>query len=152
MKTFTIICTFIIFLSCTENKSKSEFLLFEIRLAEAEPIPNLVEMTMYNSDLKFFVDDSVFLNNDDLTSAEVIDWEDWETHPKVMVILNDDGRDKFAVFTQKNIGKNAAILIDHRLFSAPRINASITEGKLIIVGNFSHEEALKIVEGIIPKE
>jgi preprotein translocase subunit SecD len=149
MKTLTIFCIFVILISCTENKSKSEFLLFEIRLAQIESDPDLVEMAMYNSDQKFFVDEFVFLNNDDLTSAEVIDWE---THPKVMVMLNDDGRGKFADFTLKNTGKKAAILVDQKLVSTPRINAPITEGKLIIVGNFSHEEALKIAEGIIPRE
>jgi preprotein translocase subunit SecD len=147
MKPMIVFFAFVLFISCSDNVTKNEVLPFELRLAESNPSSNLVEMTMYNSDLKFFVADSIFLNNDYITSAEVIDWE---TQPKVMVELNDEGRKIFAAFTEENVGKNAAILVDKKLISAPKINAPITEGKLIIVGLFSHEEALKFAQGILP--
>jgi len=146
MKLMIVFFAFVMLISCSNKVTKNEVLLFEVRLAESEPSLNLVEMTLYNSDLKFFVADSIFLNNNHITSAEIIDWD---THPKVMVTLNDKGREKFAAFTQENIGKNAAIIVDNKLVSVPKINAQIKEGKLIIVGNFTHEEALKIAEGIL---
>jgi preprotein translocase subunit SecD len=68
-----------------------------------------------------------------------------------MVGLNDKGREKFKVFTKQNIGKNAAILVGGKLVSAPRINAKIEEGKLIIVGYFTPEEAEKISNGLMTK-
>jgi len=148
MKTMIVLFTFTIFLSCSEKRPTNDFLSFELRLAETRPNPDLKEMNLSNSDMNFFVKDAVFLTNNDIESSEVIDWD---THPKVMVILNDAGREKFAVFTEENIGKNAAILVDHKLVSAPRINASITEGKLVIVGFFSHEKALQIATGIVPQ-
>jgi len=147
MKVLIVFFTLIIFLSCSENKSNNNPLLFELRIAESEANPNLIEMIMDKTDLKFYVHDSVFIKNKDIKSTDVFDWE---THPKVMVILTDEGRKKFTVFTQQNIGKNAAILLDNKLVSAPRINAEIPEGKLIIIGHFSHEEALRIAEGILP--
>lgn len=147
MKTLSIFITFLIFLSCSENKPSYNPLSFELRLAESEPDPNLIEMNLKNSNLKFFVQETVFLNNEDIESADVFDLE---THPKVMVILTDNGREKFAAFTSENIGKNAAILVDQKLVSAPKIMAGITEGKLIIIGHFSQEEVLKISEGITP--
>jgi preprotein translocase subunit SecD len=147
MKKTIIFSILVIFLSCSENKTNYDFLSFEIRLTETEPNPNLTKMNLDNSDLIFFVQDSVFLNNMDIKSTEVIDWD---THPKVMVTLTDDGRDKFATYTQENIGKNAAILVNSKLVSAPKIMAGIMEGKLLIVGHFSHEEAVKIAEGILP--
>lgn len=147
MRALIVIFTLIIFLSCSENESNYNLLLFELRLAESEANPNLIEMNMDKTDLKFYVHDSVFIKNIDIKSADVFDWE---THPKVMVILTDEGRKKFAAFTQKNIGKNAAILVDNKLVSAPRINAGIHEGKLIIIGHFSHEDALRIAKGILP--
>lgn len=51
-----------------------------------------------------------------------------------------------------NVGKIAAIIVDNKLVSAPRINAQIRNGKLIITGFFNHEEALKIADGILPKD
>jgi preprotein translocase subunit SecD len=117
-------------------------------LAESEPNPNLAEINLDKSDLTFYLQDTVFLNNQDIESTDVFDWE---THPKVMVTLTDKGRENFASFTAENIGKNAAILVDNKLISAPRINAAIHEGKLIIIGHFSHEDALRIAEGILPK-
>jgi preprotein translocase subunit SecD len=149
MKLLIFIFTFVIFFSCSDNNFSNDFLSFEIRLAESEHNPNLKEMIFYNSDQKFFVYDSVYLNNDDITTTEIIDWQ---TQPKVQVMLNDAGREKFAAFTEKNVGKNAAMIVDNKLVSAPRINAQIRIGKLIITGLFSHEEALKIAEGILPKD
>jgi preprotein translocase subunit SecD len=141
MKTLSFLLMFFFVLSCSDNKVKYETLSFEVRLAYSEPGSGLTEMTMQKSDLKFYVQDSVFLNNQDISSTDVIDWE---THPKVMVRLNDLGREKFKAFTEQNIGKNAAILVGRKLVSAPRINAKIEEGKLIIVGHFTPEEAKKI--------
>lgn len=147
MRIILILFTLVVFFSCSENKPTHDFLSFELRLAATKPNPNFKEMNLSNSDLNFFVQDTVFLTNNDIKSTEIIDWE---THPKVMVTLNEGGREKFASFTKNNIGKNAAILVDHKLVSAPRINAAIEDGKLIIVGHFSHEEAIKISDSILP--
>ena len=116
-------------------------------MADTTPNPDLKEMKVSNSDMIFFVKDAVFLTNNDIKSTEVIDWD---TYPKVLVTLNEGGKGKFASFTKENIGKNAAILVDDMLVSAPRINAAIEDGKLIIVGHFSHEDALRISSGIVP--
>lgn len=137
-----------VLISCSDKVVNNDILTFELRLAESKPDSGLQEMVFYNSDLKFFVCDSVFLSNSDLASAEVIDRE---TQPKIKVILDDEGRKKFADFTLKNVGKNAAILVDNKLVSAPRINAQITEGILLIVGFFSEDEAKTMAKGILVK-
>jgi len=148
MKKFIVFFTVVIFFSCSDNTFNKDSLSFEIRLAQSEHNPNLKEMNVYNSDQKFFVFDSVFLKSDDIISTEILDWQ---TQPKVQVMLNDEGREKFADFTQKNVGKIAAMIVDNKLVSAPRINAPIRNGTLIIVGYFNYEEALKIADGIVPK-
>jgi preprotein translocase subunit SecD len=147
MKALSLLLIIALIFSCSEQKH--ETLSFELRLAALEDDPNLKEMTMANSEMKFFVDDSVFLQNKDIKSTEIIDWE---SNPKILVKLNKKGGEKFANFTQQNIGKNAAILAGGKLVSAPRINARIDGGKLIIVGLFTHEEALRIADGILPKQ
>jgi preprotein translocase subunit SecD len=145
MKTSISILILVFFFSCTDNNFNKKFLLFELRLAKTELYPPVNEMVLYNTDQKFFVSDSIFLNNEDIKSAEVIDWQ---TRPKVKVFLNDGGRKKFAEFTARHIGKNAAIMVDYKLVSSPRIMAKIDAGILLIVGHFNHEEALSISKGI----
>lgn len=134
--------------SCSINNFSKDSLTFELRLAETKPDSSLIEMIFYNSDQHFFVHDSVFLSNAEIISTDIIDWQ---THPKVLVNLNGEGQKIFSDFTKRNIGRNAAIIIDNKLVSAPRINAPITEGKLIIVGYFNHEEAKSIAAGILPQ-
>ena len=147
MKIFVPLLSLVVFFSCSENNFNKDVLSFELRLADAQYQSNLIEMNLYNSDQKFSISDSIYLSNSEITSAEVFDWE---TQPKIKVVLNNEGRQKFAVFTKKFIGKNAAIIIDNTLVSAPRINAEINSGELIIIGFFDHEAALKIADGIVP--
>ena len=148
MKIFFCVLMITFLLSCSVKKFTNENLAFELRLAETEPDINLKEMVFYNTDQKYFVYDSVYLTNSDITSTEVIDLQ---TQPKVQVTLNEAGRKKFADFTGENVGKNAAMIVDGKLISAPRINAQITKGLLLIVGYFDQEEAQKMATGILPE-
>jgi preprotein translocase subunit SecD len=136
----------LLFISCSENIFDKKFLLFEVRLAQTEMYPPVNEMVVYKGEQTFFVSDTIFLNNEDIKSAELIDWQE---NPKVKILLNGKGRERFAEFTASHIGQNAAILVDHKLISAPKINASIKEGILLIIGHFDHEEAVRIAEGIV---
>ena len=138
----------LVFLACGTNNFDKDYLTFELRLVESEADLNPEAMALYNSDLRFTVADSLFLTNEDLVTAEVVDKKN---QPKVKVILNEEGRQKFADFTLKNIGRNAALIVDGQLVSAPRINAQIDEGILLIVGHIDLAEAESIARGIMPK-
>ena len=60
--------------------------------------------------------------------------------PAVSFSLNQDGARKFGDFTQANIGRQLAIILDNRVFSAPTIESRITgEGR--ITGSFTSQEA-----------
>ena len=60
--------------------------------------------------------------------------------PAVSFLLNGDGARKFGDITSQNIGRQLAIILDGRVYSAPRIESRITdEGR--ITGYFSQEEA-----------
>ena len=148
MKTIISLLLLTALVSCSEKKSDNEYVKFELRLAQSKPDSNLMEMVFYNSEEKFFIHDSVYLSNKDIVAAEVIDWD---TQPKVKVVLNEEGKEKFAEFTVRYVGKNAAMIVDNKLMSAPRINAQITKGLLLIVGFFNHEEAQSIAVGILQK-
>jgi preprotein translocase subunit SecD len=65
---------------------------------------------------------------------------DQNNQPAVSFSLNQDGARKFGQFTGSNIGRNLAIILDNRVFSAPTIQDRITdEGR--ITGNFTTQEA-----------
>ena len=55
--------------------------------------------------------------------------------------MNNDGAHKFARVTGANVEKFLAIVLDSTVYSAPRIETKISEGRGQITGNFSADEA-----------
>ena len=75
--------------------------------------------------------------------------------PAVSFTLNQDGGRRFGLFTEQNLGRNLGIVLDNRVFSAPRIEGRITdEGQ--IYGSFTQQEAqdlsLVLRSGALPAE
>ena len=65
---------------------------------------------------------------------------DENNRPAVSFSLNNEGARKFGIFTQANIGKQLAIVMDSRVISAPQIQSRIDdEGR--ITGTFTNQEA-----------
>jgi preprotein translocase subunit SecD len=78
---------------------------------------------------------------------------DENNRPAVSFSLNQEGARKFGIFTQANIGRQLAIVLDNRVQSAPRIDSQIfDEGR--ISGNFTNQESqdlsLKLRSGALP--
>ena len=78
---------------------------------------------------------------------------DENNRPAVSFSFNNEGARKFGIFTQANIGKQLAIVLDGRVQSAPVIQSRIDdEGR--ITGNFTNQEAqdlsLKLRSGALP--
>jgi preprotein translocase subunit SecD len=67
--------------------------------------------------------------------------------------LSGDAARRFGPFTQQNIGRQMAIVLDHRVYSAPTINGRIDDSGMI-EGNFSqdsaHDLALVLKAGALP--
>jgi preprotein translocase subunit SecD len=67
--------------------------------------------------------------------------------------LSSDAGHRFGPFTQQNLGRQMAIVIDHRVYSAPVINGRIDDSGMI-EGSFSqesaHELALVLRAGALP--
>lgn len=61
--------------------------------------------------------------------------------PAVDMSMDPTGARKWAKITKDNIGKQIAIVLDNYVYSAPVVNAEIPNGKSIIEGNFTMEEA-----------
>jgi preprotein translocase subunit SecD len=72
---------------------------------------------------------------------------------QVNFTLSPDAAKRFGPFTQQNIGRNMAIVLDHRVYSAPVINGKIEDSGMI-EGNFSqqsaHDLALTLRSGALP--
>ncbi|WP_438483538.1 protein translocase subunit SecD [Oleiharenicola lentus] len=60
---------------------------------------------------------------------------------QVHLSFNPEGSDKFAAVTTENKGRMLGIVLDGKLYSAPRINDAITGGSAQITGHFTAREA-----------
>ncbi len=61
--------------------------------------------------------------------------------PIVSMRLKGDGIKKFADLTKNNVASRLAIVLDGRIYSAPRINEPIPNGEAVITGRFTPDEA-----------
>ncbi len=68
--------------------------------------------------------------------------------PIVAITLNNEGRDLFAKITKENLGEILAIFLDGQMISSPIINDEITDGRAIISGGFSPDEARTLVRDL----
>ncbi len=72
---------------------------------------------------------------------------------QVNFTLSPEAARRFGPFTQQNIGRQMAIVLDHRVYSAPSINGRIDDSGMI-EGNFSqesaHDLALVLRAGALP--
>jgi len=68
--------------------------------------------------------------------------------PQVALSFTDKGADLFAKITERNIGKPVGIFLDQSLLSAPVVQQKIEGGNAVITGNFTIDEAKKLVISI----
>lgn len=72
----------------------------------------------------------------------------------VSLEFDSEGRSAFATATQNNVGKQIGIYMDETAISKPTVNTAITDGKAVITGSFTAEEAdnlaAKIRAGSLP--
>ena len=107
--------------------------------ADSEP---MTEVQPDNSPIQpdvLNVQKAVLLDSSDLKNAKA--GVDSLQHPIIEIKFTDDGAKRFADVTGKNVGRRLAIVIDGKLYSAPRINAAITGGEAQITGHFTKAEA-----------
>ncbi len=93
-----------------------------------------------NSQMKYLVKSIPILDGAMLTDAKV-GFGQGNNLPVINFTLNSEGAKKFGDYTGNNIGKRLAIVLDNKVYSAPRINERIGGGSGQISGGFSVEEA-----------
>ncbi|BBB92869.1 MAG TPA: protein translocase subunit SecD [Methylomusa anaerophila] len=62
----------------------------------------------------------------------------------VDIEFSDEGAKKFADLTAKNVGKHISILLDKQVLTSPVVQEAIPNGKAVITGNRSIEEAERL--------
>jgi protein-export membrane protein, SecD/SecF family len=97
-----------------------------------------------------------------LTGADVADAQmnvssstkDGPSQPCVSLEFTEEGKALFAQATEENLNKRIAIVMDNQIISAPTVNSKITDGKAMITGQFTSDEAtemaIRIKEGSLP--
>jgi len=68
--------------------------------------------------------------------------------PIVGITFNSEGKDLFAKITRENKGKILAIFLDGANISSPVIREEITDGKAVISGGFTGDEAKALVRDL----
>ncbi len=65
--------------------------------------------------------------------------------PVVGLNFSPEGAKKFADITKNNIGKPLAVFLDTQLITAPNISQAIPDGKAVITGQFTIDQAKNLV-------
>ncbi|MCX6766164.1 MAG: protein translocase subunit SecD [Candidatus Moranbacteria bacterium] len=93
------------------------------------------------------------LSGKNLKSASV-EFMSQSGKPEVGIEFDSEGAKMFADLTKANVGKQIAIFLDGQVISAPTVQTEITDGKAVITGNFTLDEAKKLAqrlnEGALP--
>ena len=94
---------------------------------------------------------SVVLEGTDVSDAQGGAFQDSKNSSReyaVSLTLTKDGKTKFADATEKNVGKQIAIVYDDQILSAPKVNEAITGGQAQITGMSDVEEAQNLASYI----
>jgi preprotein translocase subunit SecD len=80
------------------------------------------------------------LTGADLRKAEVI-FDPSSGRPVVQIEFTNEGAQKFAEITERNVGKPVIIFLDNQPVSSPIVQEKITGGSAVISGEFSLDQA-----------
>ncbi|MBO5792515.1 MAG: protein translocase subunit SecD [Lentisphaeria bacterium] len=95
----------------------------------------------------FFVERHVAMDGKNITMA--MPTRDQFGQRKIALRFNLQGAEDFGRITSNNVGRSLAIVLDGKLYCAPRIQGAITGGSAEISGSFSEEEAKSIADALV---
>lgn len=87
------------------------------------------------------------LDGNDVKKASVT-FNQENGQPEVLLEFNEEGTNKFADISTRNVGKPVAIYIDQDILSAPVVQTPILDGNAVINGNFTIESAKQLAVAI----
>lgn len=80
------------------------------------------------------------LTGKDLVRSEVV-FDPNTGKPQVSLEFNEEGKEKFAEITKRNVGKRVGIFLDELPITIPTVNEPITDGRAVISGDFTIAQA-----------
>lgn len=107
----------------------------------AGEIPPGLELLPGKEAQYYLVRSSAELTGASLVNAKVQLGDQQFGYPVVALEFNPEGARAFARVTELNVGKNLAIVLDRVVQSAPVIRTRIPDGRAVIEGNFTPEDA-----------
>ncbi|MBA3052956.1 MAG: protein translocase subunit SecD [Candidatus Omnitrophota bacterium] len=117
-----------------------EFKLVDDKALDTENIPRGFELLERKSGGSIIVQSSAAITGAALKNARVAIGGDYNL-PYIELEFTKEGASEFAAITGANINRQLAIVLDNVVQSAPSIRSRIPDGKAIIEGMFSMEEA-----------
>ncbi|PIY16838.1 MAG: hypothetical protein COZ15_04065, partial [Elusimicrobia bacterium CG_4_10_14_3_um_filter_49_12_50_7] len=117
-----------------------EFKLVDDKAADTENIPEGFELLERKSGGSIIVQSSAAITGAALKNARVAIGGNYNL-PYIELEFTKEGASEFAALTGANINRQLAIVLDNVVQSAPSIRSRIPDGKAIIEGMFSMEEA-----------
>jgi preprotein translocase subunit SecD len=127
--------------------------IFQLRLVLDAPSAETEQMVAVhkNEDAakaeRLYVQKKVLLDQTALKSSKVT--TDKRTgNPLIEITFTTEGRKRFTEVTRENVGRRLAIVIDGRLYSAPKIMTAIPGGRAEVSGSFSEPEARELAAKI----
>ena len=118
---------------------------FEVRLAEAQPVPGLIVARAADSGRVIYMHSELIVNNDDIAQSWVV--EEGSDRFGVSVHFLEAGAQRMRQATANHIGRPVAILIDGEVVTAPIVRSAISNSA-VISGDYSRTEAERIADGI----
>jgi preprotein translocase subunit SecD len=130
---------------------------FQLQLVVDEPGENTQTMTNYalkNAAETLNVQKTPLMDGAAISSAAVT-LDSATGRPQIEVEFSDVGKELFAAITRENLDKKLAIVLDGQIYSTPVIRSEIPDGKAVVTGSFTEDEArtlaAKINEALQPK-
>lgn len=109
-------------------------------MIEAKSYGDVIYPDVKNENFKYLIKEIPVLDGAMLIDAKVA-FDQRTNQPIINFTLNSEGAKIFGDFTGDNVGKRLAIVLDGKVYSAPRINERIGGGSGQISGGFSVDEA-----------
>ncbi len=114
--------------------------VYQMSDAEAAKYGDIILDDVAQPGVKYLMKEIQILDGSMLTNAQV-SFDQQTNQPVINFTLNSEGGAIFGDFTEKNVGNHLAIVLDGKVFSAPRINERIGGGSGQISGSYSPQEA-----------
>lgn len=117
--------------------------LLEFKLINEGVSPEMLATTSPSSTL--FTDTGL---TGTLLQRASLEFDQTSGEPSVLAQFNPEGKDLLKNITTENVGRYLAIFLDGQIISAPVIREPIPDGRAVIAGGFTPEEARQLVRDL----